>query len=52
VTYPVGLVPWWVTAADLDGDGKPDIITANAGSGSISILLGKGDGTFGQAKTY
>ena len=37
--------------ADLNGDGKGDIVVANSGfsganSGQISILLGNGDGTF------
>jgi hypothetical protein len=44
--------------ADLNGDGWPDIVTANAGSywnysGTFSVLLGNGDGTFRAAvKTY
>lgn len=35
-----------VAVADLNKDGKPDLITANA-SGSISVRLNNGDGTFG-----
>src|SRR5204863_247613 len=34
---------------DVSGDGKPDIVTANQGGGSLSVLLGNGNGTF-QAK--
>ncbi|BBL74230.1 FG-GAP repeat domain-containing protein [Methylomagnum ishizawai] len=30
--------------ADIDGDGHLDVVTANLGSDSISVLLGKGDG--------
>lgn len=30
-----------VTVGDVNGDGKPDIITANNGSGDITVLLGK-----------
>jgi hypothetical protein len=32
--------------ADLTGNGIPDIVVTNYGSGDISVLLGNGDGTF------
>src|SRR5206468_6047582 len=32
---------------DLNGDGKPDLAVANAGSATVSVLLGNGDGRFG-----
>jgi len=32
--------------ADLTGNGIPDIVVANHDSGDISVLLGRGDGTF------
>jgi len=35
-----------VIAADLNGDGIPDLITSNYGGSTISVLLGNGDGTF------
>jgi FG-GAP-like repeat/Secretion system C-terminal sorting domain/IPT/TIG domain len=38
VDYPVGADPFFAAIADLDGDGRPDIITANSASDSISIL--------------
>ena len=46
-----------VIAADFNNDGKIDLATANAGySGyfpcSVSILLGKGDGTFAHQTNY
>jgi len=44
--YPVGAGPSGTATGDFNGDGKLDIAVANSGSGSISILLGKGDGTF------
>jgi hypothetical protein len=39
-------------AADLDGDGKPDIVTANDGSSDVSVLYNRGDGTFRDVVYY
>ena len=41
-----GFLPYSVVVADFNGDGKPDLVTANAGSNSVTVLLGNGDGTF------
>ncbi len=41
-----------VAAADLNGDGKPDVVVSNSGSNSVSVLLGNGDGTFQQGVAY
>lgn len=44
-----------ITAGDLNGDGSLDLIFANydGGSGdSVTVLLGKGDGTFQAPKLY
>ena len=32
--------------ADLNGDGHLDLVVANHESGDVSVLLGRGDGTF------
>jgi len=43
----------FVAVADINGDGKPDLIVANSYvSSSVSVLLGNGDGTFRSALTY
>jgi hypothetical protein len=41
-----------ILSADLNGDGKPDIAVACTTSGSVSILLGNGDGTFQTPVSY
>jgi hypothetical protein len=41
-----------VEAADVNGDGKPDLIAANYLFGTVGVLLGNGDGTFQPAVTY
>jgi len=50
VSYATGINPNAVAVADLNGDGKPDIVAANSFVTTVSVFLGVGDGTFG-AKT-
>ena len=45
------LNPDGLTAVDLNGDGKLDLVAANWTNG-ISVLIGNGNGTFGGATTY
>ena len=54
VNYPVGSGsrPAMVAVGDFDQNGTPDIVTANAGGGGISVLLNNGDGTFGTARVF
>ena len=44
--FSTGDAPDAVAVADLNGDGNPDVVTANALSHDVSVLLGNGDGTF------
>jgi hypothetical protein len=58
VEYAVpGGAPLSVAVADLNGDGHLDVAVASdsvsiPGNGSVSVLLGKGDGTLQQAHAY
>jgi hypothetical protein len=33
-------------AADVNADGRTDLVVANLGSGTVSVVVGRGDGTF------
>lgn len=39
-------------AIDVDRDGVEDIVTSNSVSNDVSVLKGRGDGTFASARTY
>jgi uncharacterized protein (TIGR03437 family) len=45
----VGAMPVFVAVGDFNGDGKADIVTANAGDNTITVLLGNGAGGFTEA---
>jgi uncharacterized protein (TIGR03437 family) len=50
VPYPAGTRPTALVVADLNRDGKNDVIAADVAG--IDVLLGNGDGTLGQVRTY
>jgi FG-GAP-like repeat len=52
VLYGSGTGPINVATADLNGDGRLDIIVPNFGADTVSVLLGNGDGTFGLATDF
>lgn len=51
-TVATGQYPEGIVAADFNGDGKIDLAVANGGDGTVSILLGNGDGTFAPRVDY
>jgi len=45
------VLPLGMTVADLNGDGKLDLVTSNQ-NGEVSVFLGNGDGTFQAERDY
>jgi predicted outer membrane repeat protein len=52
VNYAVGAGPDGLALADVNGDGKLDLIVANYADNNVSVLLGNGNGTFGPQHTF
>src|SRR5438128_8278020 len=52
VSFDAGSNPVSVAVGDFNRDGIADLAVANNGSNNVSVLLGKGDGTFGAAIHY
>lgn len=48
----VGGNPFSLVIGDLNGDRHQDLVTANRDSSSVTVLLGKGDGTFANGQDY
>src|SRR5207237_1037391 len=52
-----GIHPTSVAVADLNGDGKPDLVSANRGTrdapgNTVSVLLGNGEGSFQTQQSF
>ena len=52
LTFQASFRPVAVAVADLNGDGKPDVIVANNSSGNVGVFLGNGNGTFHREVTF
>src|SRR5208337_3698797 len=50
--FAVGQGPESIAMGDFNGDGKVDFAVANGTDGTVSVLLGNGDGTFQPQVTY
>jgi len=52
VYYHAGSLSYSVVAADFNQDGNLDLAVADWGASQVSILLGRGDGTFRSARNF
>jgi hypothetical protein len=51
-TLTVGDFPDDIATSDFNGDGYPDLAVANSDDGTVSVLLGNGNGTFQTQEVY
>jgi len=52
VQLPAGFEPASLAAFDLNADGHMDLVVADQGNNTVSVLLGNGDGTFQPRTDY
>jgi FG-GAP-like repeat len=50
--YATGADPQAFAIADLNGDRRPDVVTANSDGKSVSVLRNRGNGTFAPKRDY
>ena len=54
-SYPAGVNPKFITAADVNGDGAADLLVATSAPNfvyRVAVLLGNGNGTFGSTAQF
>src|SRR5262245_24437316 len=51
VSYVVGKTPYDVATADVNGDGRLDVVVVDYGDTNVAVLIGNGDGTL-QSPVY
>ena len=51
-SYATGRNPHSIAIGDLNGDRKPDLVTANSDDGTVSVLLNSGDSSFLAKRDY
>jgi hypothetical protein len=51
-SYVTGVNTLSAVIGDVNGDGKPDLVAANEGSNTVSVLLGEGSGEFGPKSDF
>ncbi len=52
LTVGTGANPIAVASGDFNNDGRVDLVTANQGSNSVSVVLGRADGSFNPKTDY
>src|SRR5690349_20363964 len=52
VTLGMGNQPRGVVTADVNSDGKLDLVVTNGSAGTVGVFLGNGNGSFGAQATF
>ena len=47
VQFGIGVAPHGAAAGDVNGDGRPDLVSANYGDNTLAVLTNNGNGGFG-----
>ena len=50
--FATGVSPESVAVEDFNGDGIPDLVTANSDSNNVTVLLGNGSGGFSSPVSF